>query len=270
LIRALFQLAEQEHLLLDADHGNFALKSRYGDDLMTKTVGWHVGPATAPAIVSAAKGLPVLMDAGASMLASQREIVDLLPALRDEFVENGYRTVALMPISPNKIGAARALKEFATKLGDFEKMVVKNNRDGSGQFEELPKDYPLICIPHLSPGLNAYLFCSRRDIADVVTNPEQGYITASAHIGHWVRTFASDPHVQNLLGRELCESAIRRLPPAPTGLRPAFNTYNQVNDENFEKLEHMLSVADLISRFEWTACGLRQAADVLDAQARSL
>ena len=270
LIRALFQLAEREHLLLDSDHGNFALKSRYGDDLMTKALGWNVGPETAPTIVATAKGLPVLMDAGASMLASQREIVDLLPRLRNKFADSGYRTVALIPISTNKIGAAGALKGFASKLGNFEKIVVKNDRDGSNEFEVLPKEYPLICIPQLEPGLNAYLFRSRRDIADVVTNPEQGYIKASAHIAQWIRTFASDPQVQNLLGLELCESAIRRLPPAPSESHFPFSTYSHVNDEFIEKHKHIFPIADLIYRFGWNAGGLRQAADVLDAQARSL
>lgn len=270
LIRALFQLAEQEHLLLDADHGNFALKSRLGDDLMTKAVGWGVGPETAPAIVSTAKGLPVLMDTGANLHASQREIVDLLPALSDRFADDGYRTVALMPISPNKIGAAGALKEFAAKLGNFEKMVIKNDRDGSGQFEQLPREYPLICIPQLMPGLNAYLFNSRRDIADVVINPERGYIKASAHIGQWVRAFALDPNVQNLLGPELCERAMMRLPPAPPVLNYTLRKYNQINDANIGICEHKSQIVDLINRFGWNARGLHQAGDALDAQARSL
>ncbi len=77
LIRALFQLAGQDHLGLDADHGTLALKTISGDDLLTKVLGWQVGPERAPEIVQAARSLPVIMDTGANMLASQREIVSL-------------------------------------------------------------------------------------------------------------------------------------------------------------------------------------------------
>jgi len=66
LIRALFQLSDRDHLGLDADHGNYALKTISGEDLLTKALGWQVGPGKASEIVEAAGNLPVIMDTGAN------------------------------------------------------------------------------------------------------------------------------------------------------------------------------------------------------------
>lgn len=264
LIRVLFQLSVCEHLGLDADSGVYALMDSSGKDLITKAVGWSVGPDKAPEIVQAAGGLPVVMDTGANTLASQREVVELLPVLRKRFEKEGYRTIALLPISPNKKAAAGALADLAPKLADFETYVVKNNRDGSDEFGEVTDAYPQILIRHLAPGLNAYLTRSKRSIIDAILRPEPGYVKAGAHIAEWVRAFAREPYVQDLLGAELCERAISQFPRPPRSRRFELRKYDDVNDAAIERTEHNTHVLNLLDHYGWSAAGLRGAADELE------
>lgn len=264
LIRTLFQLNACQHLGLDADCGNLALMDSAGRDLLTKAVGWSVGANKAPEIVQAAKGRPVVMDTGPNMLASQREIVELLPALSSCFAAEGYRTVALLPISPNKTAAAGALARLAPKLVDYEKFVVKNNRDGSGEFGKVTDIYPQIALDNLNSGLNAYLTRSERTIIDAIMHPDPGYTKASAYFAEWVRAFARDPNVQNLLGIQLCETAIMRFPTSPRPNCFTLNTYDAVNDAMLEHAEHCTYISSFIDHHGWSAAGLRLAADELE------
>lgn len=264
LIRVILQLSSCKHLGLDADHGSFALMDSSGEDLLTKKVGWSVGPDKAVEIVQVAGHLPVIMDTGASMLASQRDIVDLLPVLRKRFSERGYRTVALLPISPNKIAAPGALADLAPKLNDFETFVVRNDRDGSGEFGDVTKAYPEIAVHHLAPGLNAYLTRSKSSIIDAMLFPKPGYVKAAAYIADWVRLFAEEPQVQGLLGANTVQIAIQRLPAQPPPLRFVLETYDCVNDEAIARNEYMTHIMRLIDQHTWSVAGLRGAADELE------
>lgn len=267
LIRIIFFLYGREMLALDGDAGNLALKNRYNEDLLTKVVGWGVGPETVPEIVKAASSLSVVFDLGANSMASKREISELVPVLRSKFAEEGYRTIALMPISPNKQGASGALERLAGKLQGFEICLVRNDRDGSGEFEPVSLAGPCIELPHLQPGLQAYLTRSKRPILDAILYPELGYTRAAQFFGDWVRSFASDPSTQRLLGRDVCEAAIRQLPQPPTPIRVRLEKADQVTDQRLGDFDRRTIIMDLLDVYGDTPDGLHRAADELERRA---
>jgi len=131
LIQALLQLAGEPVIMLDGDAGN---KAAWVADDNAKVVGWGVDAIKATDILAATQGSHVILDLGANSLASAREIVDLVPALRKTYAGAGYRTIAFLPVSTNKLGAVAAIKALAPKIAGFEKVFVKVNRDGSRAF----------------------------------------------------------------------------------------------------------------------------------------
>lgn len=264
LLRAVLDLGGVESYGLDADQGNWALKNRYGADIHTDALPWSVGASAAQQILTKAAGRSVFMDAGANMLVAYSAISDLLPALRDVFGRAGYRTAALLPLSPNKSGGAGGITQLFQKLDGFEKFVVFNHRDRSGEFGELDPAIPTIAVQHLWPGLQAYLFSRGVRLTEAVTKPEPEYHKAARHIGLWIRAFCQDGSVRELLSPTLCDRALGCLPPPPSRIDYALETLDQVSDDNIATLERQTQIIDLLDRHSWSPRGLRAAADVLE------
>lgn len=149
LTQALLQLADEPVIMLDGDAGNQA--ARVADD-NAKVVGWGVDAIKARDILAATRDAHVIFDLGANSLASAREIAELLPALRAAYAEAGYRTVAFLPVSTNKLGAVEAIKTLAPKIEGFEKLFVKVNRDGSRAFGGTLEGDDVVAVGHLRPG----------------------------------------------------------------------------------------------------------------------
>jgi len=98
-VEALWQLLYQPVELLDGDAGNRALRAAREH---ARTVGWGAKETVVPFILEETRGKHSIFDLGANALASAREIVGLIPELAREYAADGYRNIALMPVSTNK------------------------------------------------------------------------------------------------------------------------------------------------------------------------
>jgi len=197
LIQALLQLADEPVIMLDGDAGNQA--ARVADD-NAKVVGWGVDAIKARDILAATRDAHVIFDLGANSLASAREIAELLPALCEAYAEAGYRTAAFLPVSTNKLGAVEAIKTLAPKIEGFEKLFVKVNRDGSRAFGGTLEGDDVVEVGHLRPGFQAYVRGPGQTMANAVSQPPAGFGLAAVQVAEWMRDFAVQPPVLDLLG----------------------------------------------------------------------
>jgi hypothetical protein len=264
LLRCLLDLAGAGSFAIDADPGNWALKNRSGDDVATDVLAWSPRAGAAAKIVAKAIGQCVMMDAGANMMATGQPIGELVFELQKCFAGEGYRTAAFIPVSPNKSGAAEGASILCDRIDGFEKFIVLNHRDKSGNFGQIRAGLATITVSHLEAGLQAYLDQHGWRIADVLTDPTTSSSRAAAYVGEWVRSFASDSKVRSLLTDEVCDRAISRLPGRPPRLRVLIETAADTTDASLAAKESKTTILDLLDRFEWSPAGLRAAADVLD------
>lgn len=261
LMKALWLLGDQPVQLICGDPGNRAAKVA---DESARTVGWGVQAMRASDIVASTAGQHVILDLGANTLASAREIVDLLPALRAGYASAGYRTMVLLPVSTNKTGAVEAIKVLASNLTEFEQLFVEVNRDGSGTYDKDLSAGNVIRVGHLQPGFQTYVREVVGSLNNAVTDPQVGYEHASAYIAKWMRTFASQEPVRDLVGDI---TALRTCNPVPGD--PWFKV-SRLSDATNEQLEwnvYRSKVLDAIVKTGWTAAGIREVAEMMDAGA---
>ena len=260
MIQALLQLAGEPVIMLDGDAGN---KAAWVADDNAKVVGWGVDAIKASDIVAATRGSHVILDLGANSLASAREIVDLVPALRKTFAGAGYRTIAFLPVSTNKLGAVEAIKALAPKISGFEKIFVKVNRDGSRAFGGKLEGNDVVEVGHLWPGFQAYIRQPGQTMATAVSQPRDGYGLAAAYVAEWMRDFASQAPVLDMLGPL---PVVLNQHERPTDV-PGFvvNLLEHATDAALRENVQWTRVTLAIHKEGWTADGLRRVAALMDA-----
>lgn len=261
LLQGLLQLADEPVIMLDGDAGNQAAKVA---DTSAKVVGWGVGSIKAPDILAATRNANVILDLGANSLASQREIVDLLPALAREYAQAGYRTVAFLPVSTNKIGAVDAIKALGPKIEGFEKLFVKIDRDGSSVFGGTLEGDNVVKVEHLWPGLQAYVRRPGQTIASSVSHPDPGFNLAAARVAGWMQSFAGQGPIIELLGRNA--TAIHRYVRPLDALRFSVSSLDRANDIALADNARKSRILNAIELAGFTAEGLRKVAALLDSQ----
>lgn len=259
LIKALLELAGNSPVLLDGDQGNAAASSY---DPEAEKLGWGVQPSDVPEILQAYQGRHVILDIGANTLASKREIVDTIQTLILAFSEAGYHCLGLLPVSPNKRGAVENLIAVANRLPAMEKVIVQNDLDGSGNFEEYSHQYPCAQLQLLDPGFMDYVNSSNtRSFCEAVINPGADRKLAAEYIGRWMRDFA----VQ-LPRREVFEAAITALSAIPSPKKNRFRI-KQASDTSDVKLiayQKKTDVIGLLDKYGWNTDGLRRSAEHLN------
>jgi len=260
LIQALLQLAGEPVIMLDGDAGN---KAAWVADDNAKVVGWGVDAIKATDILAATQGSHVILDLGANSLASAREIVDLVPALRKTYAGAGYRTIAFLPVSTNKLGAVEAIKALAPKVAGFERVFVKVNRDGSRAFSGKLEGNDVVEVSHLRPGFQAYIRQAGQTMATAVSQPTAGYGLAAAYVAEWMRDFAIQVPVLNLLGPMPDVLDQHERPTDVPGF--AVQLLEHATDVALRENVRRTRVTLAIHKEGWTADGLRRVAALMDA-----
>lgn len=258
LMQALWQLLDEPVHLLDGDPGNKAAKVA---DNTAKVVGWGVDAMKADEIVAATAGHHVILDLGANSLASAREIVDLLPALQRTYAAAGYRTIAFMPVSTNKIGSVGAIQTLALKVVQFEKLFVRINRDGSGTYDAGLTATDVIDVGHLAPGFQNYVRRPGTSLATSVSSPDIGYNIAATFVATWMRTFATQQAVHALVGDV---PVLIDYEPPPGELRFGVTRLKDTTDEALTSNIFRSRILAAIGSAGWTADGLRKVATMID------
>lgn len=260
LIQALLQLAGEPVIMLDGDAGNQAAKVA---DANAKVVGWGVDAIKARDILAATSHAHVILDLGANSLASAREIVELLPALRDAYADAGYRTVAFLPVSTNKLGAIEAIKTLAPKIEGFEKLFVKVNRDGSRAFGGTLEGSDVVEVGHLRPGFQAYIRQPGQTMATAVSHPAAGFGLAAVQVAEWMREFAVQLPVLDLLGSAPAILDRHEHPVEIPGF--AVNVIEHATDAALAENIRRTRVMQAIVQAGFTPEGLRKVATLLES-----
>lgn len=264
VFQALLKIGGRSVEVLDGDHGNLAAKVADQD---AKVLGWGVQKSKAPDIVAATRGSDVILDLGANSLASNREIVELLPALRDEYAAAGYRTIAFLPFSTNKIGSVAAIRELEPKILGFEKLFVRVNRDGSGTFDGELDGADIVELGHFAPGLQNLVRGPGGSISKTVLDPPANFHVAAGYVAEWLLNFVDQRPIADLLGRET-GARLRSLHPGERSqLRFRIQALWQATDDQIAEYVLHTSILNALDQYGWSAAGLRLAADNLQDMA---
>lgn len=184
LILAILRLAGVTNIrTFDADPGNWTLANSVP---LTKAVGWYVDEKAAPIIAADCMGAHTIIDPGANAFAGSEQFARLVRALGSEFRNAGYRTIAFGPVSTNKDGALDSMVELTDHYAEFDRIYVKVNRDGSGNYMgDVAKleHTATIEISHFDPGFLSVLADHKEAWDEAVTHPLEGFQIAGAYIG---------------------------------------------------------------------------------------
>ena len=258
VMEALWKLLNQPVELLDGDVGNHALKSTRED---ARTVGWGAKEAVIPQMLHLTQGCHSILDLGANTLASAREVVDLIPALELAYVQRGYRSIAFLPVSTNKAGAVGAIKDLESNILNFEKFFVEVDRDGSGNFDGELNRPNVIALGHLEPGFISAIRQHSSCIASFIMSPPREYELAARHVADWLRRFAIQPIVCEVLGGV---PSVLTSYPAPDEYRFAVKRASQATNDALLENARCSRILDAIGTTGWNATGLRNVAMQID------
>ena len=259
LIKALLRMAGEPVELLDGDNGNSAAKIIDADAMR---VGWGAKPAIAPDIALHCNGRHVIFDPGANTFASQTDIVDLIPALLEQFKGAGYRIVALCPITPNKTGATEALLDLSSKFRPAERIFVRNNQDASSNFEALQTGASIVDLRHLNSGFMELVNTRGVGFDNAVLNPLEDQTEAAKYLAGWMRHFATQMARHGLFERSL--AVLDRVDEPTFPLSFTVGKMEQATNFALANNQQRSKTLQLITEHGWSPEGLRTVADMLD------
>ena len=255
VIKTLLGLVGQPVQLLDSDAGNAAAKVI---DASAKKIGWGVDTVVAPDIVASCPGPHVILDQGANALASAREIAALLPELAKRFEGAGYRNVAFLPVTPNKPGATEAVLNLAEQLPPMERILVRNDIDGSDRFEAIATSNPVVDLKHLPPGYMSYVNEGGLTFLDAIQQPAPDRTEAGRIIAGWLREFAKQTAEHGLF---VVPAAKLELHPRPDGVANfVVKTAAAATDQALAQNQRKSRILTLLNKHGWTPAGLRAVA----------
>ncbi len=182
--------------LVCADAGNGAIRQVLPD---SGGIDWGAKPEIGAKLIQhyADKEM-VIIDCGANSSSKAFDLVGILAEARAEADRQQRKSIAIIPVSPNKpgaIGVARASLAAFDRAG-FTSHIVLNNRDGTGDYiGEVDANWST--IPHLHPGFISVLNRTSGSWADLLRSPPEGYAMAVCHVAHWLQTVSTLPPISD-------------------------------------------------------------------------
>ena len=267
LIRALLKLMGEPVGFIDADVGNYSgaiQLQKGGGDINLKVLNWQVSQGAAAKILKDHEGTHMIFDTGANTSASAQEITNFLPVMRAQAAAAGYRTVAILPVSPNKPGAVGALNALAANYPDWEHLFVRVNRDASALFEEGLNADRTVDLRHLQTGYQAYVR-KAGDLLAAVRSPPQGFAHAADHVANWMASFANQSLIVDVLGQGPLNALTALGRDAP--LRIAANTLqlDDVTDPSLTYFAGVTAQMDILNRGQWSIESHREVIRMLES-----
>ena len=272
---ALALLGQPAHLI-DVDQGMGSLSYQRKD---TKTLDWGEPPEKAEVVFKRLQDRNVVFDFGANTLASGAPVVRLYWKLCELFDAAGFRRDVFVPISTNKPGAVGAAKEIMRTCSHMNCHAVLVNRDGSNRYDEDVSMLSAIAMPHLAPALQEFRSDMQQkglSLADLLRDPPAGWVHAVDYLGMWLREFAIQPKMIEILGGDIgpvLDQLGRRTRPT---LRIRNLSVDHLHDNVIGDMVDLGAFSSLVQRGGiWrvlyahglTPAGLRAAADELEKRA---
>jgi hypothetical protein len=269
---ALDLLGRPVHLVC-VDEGMGSLAFQRPD---AKSLSWGEPAGNAADVFERLRDRNIIFDFGANLLASGSPAVRLFWNLSELLASDGFRLAAIIPISTNKPGATGAAKLIARAFSHVESHLLLVNRDGSNNYDENTSELPTIALPHLDPVLQAYRGMLQErgmGLADAIRSPASGWTHASDYLSMWLRDFATQPKMVDLLGGDIgpvLDGLGRKARPK---LRLGKLGLDGIRDETigtmidlseFSSLVQQNGIWRLLYKHGLTSGGLRSAADELE------
>jgi hypothetical protein len=203
VVEAALDLLGRSPQLVDIDQGMGSLAFQRDQ---AKSLDWGMSDLKADAVFERLRGADVIFDFGANTLASGAPVVRLYGKVSDALAAIGFRRVALVPISTNKPGAVGAAKDIIRAFSHVECYAVLVNRDGSDRYDEDISGISALTMPHLDPVFQAVRTNLQQEgisLADALRSPPVGWVHATDYLGMWLRAFATQPAMIDILGGDV-------------------------------------------------------------------
>lgn len=203
VIEAALDLLGRPVQLVDIDQGMGSLAFQRQE---AKSLDWGMSDLKSDTVFERLRSGNVVFDFGANALASGTPVIRLYGKVNDALAEIGFRRVALVPISTNKPGAVGAAKDIIRAFSHMECHAVLVNRDGNGIYDEDVSALSALEMPHLDPGLQQFrthLQSQGISLADALRSPPAGWVQATDYLGMWLRAFATQPTMIDILGGDV-------------------------------------------------------------------
>lgn len=177
----------------------------------------------------------VLIDTGANFFSATHRVQSYLSEVVGAAIQLGIKVAFHVVVGTNKAGSFRGAVEFHRQLSQqVDVVLVRNNRDGSGEFGEDklgPSWTATIDIPHLSAGLQAYRLSRAEPLLGILRKPTPGYAVASALLAQWLLQIAKVDHVKSIFGTCLRQELEELSASAPTNHLYVLNDLASVKDD---------------------------------------
>lgn len=171
-----------------------------------KSLDWNWSDDKADKVFDYLRTRSAVFDFGANTLASGAPVVRLYGKVNDALAGIGFRRVALVPISTNKPGAVGAANDIIRAFAHMECYAVLVDRDGSGKYDEDVAALDALQMPHLDPVMQQFRSDSQKQgisLADLLRSPPAGWVHAADYLGMWLRAFATQPTMIDILGGDV-------------------------------------------------------------------
>ncbi len=276
VVEAALDLLGRSVQLIDIDQGMGSLAFQRGQ---ARSLDWGMSDLKADIVFEHLRGANVIFDFGANALASGAPVIRLYGKVNDALEEIGFRRVALVPISTNKPGAVGAAKDIIRAFSYIECHAVLVDCDNSANYDEDVSSLPAIKLSHLDPVLQQFRTNLQRQgisLADAMRSPPAGWLHATDYLGMWLRAFATQPIMIDILGGDLgavLDALGRQDRPA---LRLSGVSIKNLHDDAIEDWLRLSAFGALMQKDGvWrvldmhglTPAGLRAAADELERKA---
>ena len=203
VVEAALDLLGRPVQLVDIDQGMGSLAFQRRD---ARSLDWSWSEDKAETVFNRLRTGNAVFDFGANTLASGAPVVRLYGKVNEALAEIGFRRVALVPISTNKPGAVGAAKDIIRAFSHMECHAVLVNRDGSGRYDEDTSALSALEMPHLEPVLQQFRSNLQKkgfSLVEALRSPPPGWVHATDYLGMWLRAFATQPTMIDILGGDV-------------------------------------------------------------------
>lgn len=187
IITSLSQMAGRTSHIIDADAGNRSASQALPN---SDALVWGGKSTVGGQIVDYYKSVDdLIIDCGANSSTDIFDIRSVLGSARMAADSQSRRTVALLPVTPNKPGAIGAAREAqaAFRRDGIDVHVILNDVDGSTNFvADEHGGISGVALPRLQSGIMAVLNSERRTIADMLRQPPEGFERAMDYAARWL------------------------------------------------------------------------------------
>lgn len=272
-VEASLDLLGRASHLVDIDQGNGSLAHQRED---TKSLDWGMPAPKADVVFNRLRDRNIVFDFGANTLAAGAPVVQLYDKVTNLLAKVGFRRIALVPISTNKPGGVGAARVLIRSFSHMDCYPVLVNRDGSNVYDEDVSDLSALTMPYLQPVLQTFRSARQQqgiNLADVLRSPPAGWTVAADYLAMWLRSFATQPAMVDILGGDIgpvLERAGRQSrPPLMIKVRDVAALHDDVIGEQLRMSEFVVQlqrkgVWRVLHTHGLTPSGLRAAADELE------